>query len=145
VQFFIITTTLEMVAEMLYFNQIAIFLQNVLNFVPNVVVAVIILAVGLIAGNALGNLVTRTTEGNESLGNMGSWLSALARWSVIIFALMTALIQVGVAASLIQILFTGIVVAMSLAAGLAFGLGGRDRAHDLIDKMNDTVENMPRA
>jgi hypothetical protein len=42
--------------------------------------------------------------------------------------------QLGIASDLIQILFTGIVAMVSLAGGLAFGLGGKDAAKDIIEK-----------
>lgn len=141
VQFFIIIATLVTVADVLRFEQIAQFLRNVLNYIPNVFVGVVILGVGLIVGNLLGNIVFRTTSNSDSVSNLGGMLGGLARWSIIIFALMAALIQVGVAASLIQIIFTGFVVAISLALGLAFGLGGRDRAHDWLDRMDKNMRS----
>lgn len=136
VQFFIIVATLVTVADILRFEQISQFLRNVLNYIPNVFVGVVILGIGLIAGNILGNIVGRATSGSERYASMSWLLSSLARWSIIIFSLMTALIQIGIAPSLIQIIFGGLVVALSLAIGLAFGLGGRDRARDLLDQAN---------
>lgn len=143
VQFFIIIATLVTVADLLTLTQIAQFLRNVLNFIPNVFVGVVILGIGLVAGNVVGNIVERSTNASTTMGNMSGILSGLARWSIIIFALLTALIQVGVAASLIQIIFTGMVVALSLAIGLAFGLGGQDRAHDWLERLNRNIR-MPK-
>lgn len=145
VQFFIIVATLVTVADVLMFEQIALFLRNVLNYIPNVFVGVVILGIGLIAGNLLGNVVERATSASERYSGMSFWLSSLARWAIIIFALMTALIQVGVAASLIQIIFAGLVIAISLAIGLAFGLGGRDRAHDILEQANRNMRRPGRA
>jgi len=64
-----------------------------------------------------------------------SMLGALARWAIWIFAFLAALFQLGIAAAFSQTLFTGFVVAVSLAIGLSFGLGGQSAAASFIDKM----------
>ena len=47
--------------------------------------------------------------------------------------------QLGVAADLIRILFTGFVAMMALAGGLAFGLGGKDLAQDVLRGLKDKL------
>jgi hypothetical protein len=135
VQFFIIIATLVSVSDMLLLTSISQFLRSVLSYIPNVIVALIILAIGLVAGNMLGDMVSRMTTGSQ-MSKYTRWLSNIARWAVIVFAIMTALIQLGVATSLIQIIFSGIVIAASLAIGLAFGLGGQERAHDWLEQVS---------
>jgi hypothetical protein len=71
------------------------------------VVAVIILSLGLIAGNFLYNVVERAVKASSMSDASVSALSGIAKWAVVIFALMAALVQLGIASSLIQILFTG--------------------------------------
>ena len=57
-----------------------------------------------------------------------------------------AINQIGIAATLVNILFVGIVAALSLAFGLAFGLGGRDVAAELTRQWYDSSrERMTRA
>ena len=48
---------------------------------------------------------------------------------------MAALNQLRIADELVGTLFTGIVFALSLAIGLAFGLGGKDAAARYLDRM----------
>jgi len=55
-------------------------------------------------------------------------LASIARVAIIGFAVIIAVNQIGIAASLINTLFMGLVFALALAVGLAFGLGGRDTA-----------------
>jgi len=52
-----------------------------------------------------------------------------------VFGGLSALVQLGIAVSIIQTLITGIIAMISLAGGLAFGLGGRSHAEDFIGKM----------
>jgi hypothetical protein len=61
-------------------------------------------------------------------------LGRLVEVAVIIFAVVIAINQVGIAANLVNILFIGVVGALSLAFGLAFGLGGRDVAGRLTEQ-----------
>jgi hypothetical protein len=60
---------------------------------------------------------------------------AVARWAVWVFAILVALSQLGIAAAFSQTLFTGIVIAFSLALGLSFGLGGQQAAGNFIEKL----------
>jgi hypothetical protein len=48
------------------------------------------------------------------------------------FAIVVAANQVGIAATLVNTLFMGFVGALALALGLAFGLGGRDTASEIV-------------
>ena len=52
---------------------------------------------------------------------------------------MATLIQLGIAQDLLQILFTGFIAMVALAGGLAFGLGGKERAKGLLDKIANEV------
>ena len=58
----------------------------------------------------------------------GRLLGRIAEIAIVAFAVLVAINQLGIAADLINILFIGIVAALALAFGLAFGLGGRDVA-----------------
>jgi hypothetical protein len=56
------------------------------------------------------------------------------------FAIVVAVTQLGIATTLINSLVIGIIGALSLAFGLAFGLGGRDRAARMLDTMGRNIE-----
>ncbi len=136
VKWFFIIATLLAVVNILNIEQVTSFLNQVLLYIPNVVVAIIILALGVIAGNFVYNVVNGTATASGMSKAAVDALSTISKWAVVIFALMAALVQLGIASSLIQILFTGFVAMVALAGGLAFGLGGRDKASKWLDKID---------
>lgn len=134
VRWFFIILTLMMVVNILRLHQVNNFLESIILYIPNIVVALIILAIGLALGHFAGDILRKSTKAT-TVSTMGNLLAAVGEWSIIIFSVMAALVQLGIASSLIQILFTGLVAAFSLALGLAFGLGGRDRAAMFLDEV----------
>jgi hypothetical protein len=101
-------------------------LQQLLLWLPNLVVAIIALVIGGLAANALGRLVRGATA-EAGLGNP-DLLASVARIAVWAFAIVIAVNQIGIATTLINTLFMATVGAVALALGLAFGLGGRETA-----------------
>jgi hypothetical protein len=101
-------------------------LQQLLLWLPNLVVAIIALVIGGLAANALGRLVRGATA-ESGLGNP-DLLASLARMAVWAFAIVVAVNQLGIATSLVNTLLMATVGAIALALGLAFGLGGRETA-----------------
>jgi hypothetical protein len=99
-------------------------LRQVLLWLPNLVVGLIVLVIGGLAANALSAIV-RATSAKAELGNPDT-LAAVARIAVWAFAIVIAVNQIGVAETLVNTLFMATVGAVALATGLAFGLGGRD-------------------
>jgi hypothetical protein len=106
-------------------------MSEFLLWLPNLIVAMVILFIGGIAARALGNIVRGATA--EGGFRNPETLSNVARTAVWAFAIVIAVNQLGIASNLINTLFTGFVGALALAAGLAFGLGGRDLAQKSLD------------
>jgi Conserved TM helix len=105
-------------------------LQQLLLWLPNLVVAIIALVIGGLAANALGKLVQGATA-ESGLGNP-ELLASIARVAVWAFAIVIAVNQIGIATTLINTLFMAVVGALALALGLAFGLGGRETAATIV-------------
>jgi hypothetical protein len=105
-------------------------LQQLLLWVPNLIVAIMVLVIGGLAANALAGLVRGATA-QSGLGNP-ELLSTITRVAVWAFAIIIAVNQIGIATELVNTLFMGFVGALALAAGLAFGLGGRDTAGQMV-------------
>lgn len=106
-------------------------LSQFLLWLPNLVVAVGVLVLGGMLGRAAGDLVRgATAEGGFSNPNT---LSTVAKWTIWGFAIIIAVNQIGIGVAVINTLLTGLVGAVALAAGLAFGLGGRDLASRKLD------------
>ncbi len=130
VKWFFIVVVLIVLAETLGWTQITDFLNSIVLYIPNVIIAIIILGIGLVGGQFLHDVVERAVIASRVSNSYASALASVAKWSVTVFALFAALVQLGIAESLIQILFTGMVAALALA----FGLGGKDKASQLLDQ-----------
>jgi small-conductance mechanosensitive channel len=133
VKWFMLIVFFIAAADILSLVQITDFLNKVLMYIPNVVVAVVIMLVGAIVAHFLGNIV-RTAVDATKIGP-ARFLSGLTYYSIVIFASMAALIQLGIAADLVETLFTGFVAMLALAGGLAFGLGGKDLGKEVLEKI----------
>jgi hypothetical protein len=114
-------------------------MRQLLLWLPNVVVAMVVLFIGGIAARALGNVVRAATA--EGGFTNPETLSNVARTAVWVFAIVIAVNQLGIATNLINVLFTGVVGAAALAAGLAFGLGGRDLATRTLENWYDEAQD----
>jgi hypothetical protein len=128
------------VADILKWPQITSFFNDVAHYLPKVIIAVLVLLAGFILGGGLQELVVKTVKASTLPAHSAGLIGAIARWSVIIFSIMAALIQLGIATDLIKILFTGLVGMLALAGGLAFGLGGRDHASAWLDKVQKEIK-----
>jgi hypothetical protein len=114
-------------------------LKEILNYLPQVIVAVLILiAAGLVA-EVMKKLVLSSAmaAGIASAG----FLATATKWVIWIFAILIALSQLGIAAGFIQTIFTGLVVALSLGLGLSFGLGGQEAAGRVVEKLSKEMSS----
>ena len=105
-------------------------LRQMLLWLPNVVVALVVLVLGGLAANSLAGIV-RASTARAGISNP-DMLATIARVAVWGFAIVIAVNQIGVAQTLVNTMFMAIVGAVALAGGLAFGLGGRDTAAELL-------------
>lgn len=136
VKWFILIATLIAIADILRIPQITEFLKEIIFYIPNVIVAVIILAIGLLLGALVQSMIEKTLKASKLTEASGKLLANIAKWAIIIFTAMAALIQLGIAASLIEILFTGLVAMLALAGGLAFGIGGKEKAARFLEEIS---------
>ena len=138
VKWFVIVMFLVAALDVLGLSQVNFFLQDVvLGYLPRVLAAALVLLVAGVIGDVTGRVVVTAarTAGLDSAHFVG----AVAKWSVWIFAILVALSQLGIAAAFSQTLFTGVVIAVSLALGLSFGLGGQETASRFIEKIRGEI------
>lgn len=138
VKWFFIIVFLLASLDVLGLTDVTLFLRSVvLTYLPHVIVAVLILLVAAVIADA----AQRVVSGSAAAANIRSanFLGALARTAIWVFAVLAALDQLGVT-PFIQTLFTGVVVAFSLAFGLAFGLGGQQAAADYIRHLKEEIK-----
>jgi hypothetical protein len=105
-------------------------LRQLLLWLPNVVVALVVLVIGGLAARALSNVVRgAAAEGGLSNPDFLAKLASVMVWS---FAIVVAVNQIGIATALVNTLFMAFVGAIALGAGLSFGLGGKDTAAEIV-------------
>ena len=113
-------------------------LNQLLFYLPNVIVAIIIAFVGLVIASLAYDVVK---HGTKTLGGVSATiLAGVAKTMVLFFTALVVLNQLGVAQDLIRILFTGIVAMFVLAFGLAFGLGGKDLAKEILEEIKKSLQ-----
>ena len=137
VKWFLVLVFLMAATDILGLEQVTIFLNNIILYIPNVVVATIILSVAFILGGISYNIIRSSTKAAGLMS--ASLLAAISRWSIVVFGLLAALIQLKIAVSLVNTIFMGIVAALALALGLSFGLGGRDEAAMILKKLREDI------
>lgn len=134
IKWFIIVVVLVTTLEVLGLKQVNLFLTEVvLSYLPNVIVAALILIVATVISEAVQRVVVGSAKAAGV--SSASFLGVIARWAIWIFALLAALYQLGIAAVFAQTLFTGVIAMLVIAGGLAFGLGGKDLAARSLEKV----------
>jgi len=140
VKWFVIVVFLVAAFDVLGLSQVNDFLRGVvIGYLPQVIAAVLILLIAAVVSEAMRKVVIASAKAADlhSVNLLGS----VTKWSIWIFAILAALFQLGIAATFIQTLFTGAVVALALALGLAFGLGGKDAARDYVAKLKGEISD----
>lgn len=138
VYWFILIGFLLAASDVLKFTAFSDFLKEVLNFIPNVIIAVLIMLAAMVVANFLKQLVTASVASAKLHHAKG--LGVLTWWIVVVFGFLTALPQVGVNTSIIQTLVMGLIAMLALAGGLAFGLGGKDHANRFLGRWADEMK-----
>lgn len=129
VHLFIFLVALLAAADILNLPQVTGLLNTILLFVPKAIVALLILVVGVGAAKLSDSFLK-----GEFFEQVPA-LKGLVRFVIVTFAFLAALNQFEVSPRLIEILFAGVVFAMAIGTGLAFGLGGKEAAKDLLDRL----------
>jgi hypothetical protein len=139
VYWFLVVVFLLAATDILKFYSLSNFLRDVLLYLPNVFVAVLIMLAAVVLANFLRGLVRASVK--TARLHAAGFLGTLTWWAVVFFGFFAALSQLGVAVALINSLVTGFVAMLALAGGIAFGLGGKDYAAHLLNKLRENLEN----
>lgn len=133
VRWFVIILFLVPAADVWGLGKFVEVLNNLLLFLPNVFVSVLLLMVGFVISKLVYDLIMASVHGlsKESTRTV----ALVGRYAVMVFVFLVVFNQLGIASDLIRILFGGIVAMLALAGGLAFGLGGKDTAAEILSKL----------
>ena len=136
VKWFIIVVFLMASLEIMGLTQVNDFLREaVLFYLPKVIIASLVLVIATVISDTMKKLVQASAQAaNVRSANM---LGSITRYAIWTFAFIIALSELGIASSFMQILLTGLIAALAIACGLAFGLGGKEAASKAIDRFTD--------
>ena len=124
---FIFIIALTMAADALGIPQVSAVLGQLLALIPNIIAAILILILAALLANFLSGIV-RGATGSSILGS-------IAQYAIIVYAGFAALTQLGIAVELTAPTFLILLGAVALAAAIAFGIGGREVARDILEKV----------
>lgn len=139
VKWFLIIVSLLAATDILGLTGVSVFLNQVVAYIPNIVVATVM----IIAGTIFANFVQKIAKASAETAKLphGSGAAAIVKWAVLIFTFLAALIQLGIAPELLQTLFTGFVALLAIAGGIAFGLGGKNVAERALGHLERDIQN----
>lgn len=134
VKWFIIIAFLLPSLSLMGLSDVSAFLKtDVLAFLPHVIIAALILVIATVVAGAISKSVIAGAKAMNL--NSANMLGSIAKYAVWVFAFIIALGQLGVAAAYMQIMFAGIIGMLAIAGALAFGLGGKEAAARLLEKL----------
>ena len=153
IKWFVRLMVLVVAFDALGLPAIAQIFNQMLAWLPNLIVALVVLVIGGILATVVSDLVRGSTA-SAGIANP-NLLATLASYAVWAFAIVVAVNQIGIATALVDTLFMAFVGAIALAFGLAFGLGGRDtaaqmwndwyrRSQENATRMSNAAENAER-
>ncbi|MDD4875441.1 MAG: hypothetical protein PHI77_03580 [Candidatus Pacebacteria bacterium] len=137
VKWILVIVSLSIAVTILGFSEFNAFLNRVMFWLPNLIVATAIFVVGVVVADMIEKIIKVWVE---KMGiNYSGFIGGIAKWAIYIFSGMAILVQLGIAETLINTLLTGFVATLSLAFGLAFGLGGKEAAARVIQQAKDKL------
>jgi uncharacterized membrane protein len=140
IKWFIIIVFLMASLQIVGLTQVNDFLSGaVLFYLPKVIIAALVLIIAAFIADAMEKVVSASAKA-ASVGQ-ANMLGSVTRYAIWAFAFIIALSELGIASQFMQILFTGLIVAIALALGLSFGLGGKEAAARAIEKVSKEISN----
>jgi hypothetical protein len=122
----------------MFFNTLGLeVISNLINqvilFIPNLIVACLIIAVGMYLGDFVEKIVTATLNSTGQSENAGT-LASIAKGGVIFLTATIALSQLGIGGAVINSVVQSVFGGLALAFGIAFGMGGKDWAAGIVNR-----------
>lgn len=138
IRWFIVLVFFIAAVDILGLTAVSVVLTGFLAYIPNVVSAALIFAVGffvasLVEGLVRGALATVDHEAAKPVGK-------LSRWIVLVVAFFAAISELKIAEGLTETFFTGLTWTIVLVVGLAIGLGAKDVVAKMLEDWYDKLK-----
>ncbi len=133
----LVLVTLAISVEVLGLPQFSAFLHRIIAWLPNLVVAILIFVATVIFAHFVEKITKASVE-RAKVGYAGV-IGSVAKWAIWVFGILAVLLQLGIAKELVIALFYGIVGFITLAGGLAFGLGGKELAGEILNSLKEKI------
>ncbi len=126
----ILLLTAQQALASLGFEQLAALTDSIVRYLPHLAVGLVILFAALSLGKYVGGLVAQAASGSPH----AKLLAIIARYAIIFLGAGMALDQLGVSEQIVITAVSAVLGGAALALGLAFGLGGKEKAREIIEK-----------
>jgi hypothetical protein len=138
VKWFFFLGTFLAAADILGLQGVSSFLyQDVLSYAGRVIIAMAVLLLGILAANFFSELVSSAVKASGL--HHSNILANITRWAIIISTVLTVLSKLGIG-DYLQDLYRAIIAMLAIAGGLAFGLGGKEQAGKILDKIDQNLK-----
>ncbi len=135
VRWFFVILFLMAASEIFGLTQFSQFLGKVISYYPNIFIAALIFVVAVFLADFSQKIVVGTLE-KEKI-TYSRFLGRAIRWAIWLFAILAILYQLRITPSLILAILIGMVATISIALGIAFGLGGKDLAAKILKELEE--------
>ena len=136
-KWFVIVVFLMASFDVLGLSQVNVFLRSVVAYLPNVIVAALVLIISAVVAQAMQKVVVASAKAGHF--HVAELAGRATKWSIWVFAILTALYTLGVAPGIIQTVLTAVFAGGALAFGIAFGLGGKETAQKILEKTSSAI------
>src|ERR671921_2244760 len=123
---FVFIIVITMAADALGIQQVSQVLAQLIAYIPSIIAAILILVLAALLANFLSGIIRGATG--------SGLLASVVQYAIIVYAAFAALTQLGIAVQLTANTFLILLGGVALAAPLAFGIGGREVAQDILQK-----------
>jgi hypothetical protein len=140
VKWFVFLLFVVAAANLLNMPQVTQLMNEIVLFIPQLIVALIIIVLGTMLAQVAAGVV-RSAVSEMGISGAG-FIAKIAKYGIIAAAVVAAANQIGIATTVVNTLFIGLVATLALALGLAFGLGGRDVASRITQSWYESGQNV---
>lgn len=106
--------------------------SEIINYLPRVIGAVVLLVVGYIGANFVGKLMSKAS--------IDKWVTMVAKVFIYAIVIFMVISQLNLATNIVETAFTFVAGAVALAFVLAFGLGGKDFASEMLARLTKKID-----